>query len=114
MMQKKFGSTVIVLFLAACFSVACTSVTKSSIVGKWKSNSSESWEFKSDDKFERVTPLEIPITGSYSVDGENVVLKFDPRNETSEAPEPLKVKIVIKGNEMSLNDGQRIFTYKRE
>jgi len=114
MMQKRFGSTVIVLFLAMCFSAACASDTKSSLVGKWKSNSTEGWEFKSDDKFERMTPLGIPITGTYSVDGENVTLKFAPGDETREAPAPLKVKIVVKGNEMSLNDGQRTFTYKRE
>ena len=113
MMQKRFRSTVIVLFLAMCFSVACKTDTKSSLVGKWKS-ASESWEFKSDNKFERNNEIGIPLTGTYSVDGENVVLKFDPRNEASEAPEPLKVRIVIKGNEMSLNDGQRKSTYKRE
>ena len=112
-MHKKFSSTVIVLFLAVCFSAACKSDTSSALVGKWKSTSEEGWEFKSDKKFERMTELGIPITGTYSADGEEVVLKFDPRNEASEAPEPLTVKIVVTGNEMSLNDGRRTFKYKR-
>jgi len=113
MLQKRLGSTVIVLFLVLSFSLACKFDTKSSLVGKWKSNSSESWEFKSDSKFERMTLLGIPITGTYSVDGENVLLKFDPRDEKSEAPEPLKVKITVRGDEMTLDDGQRRNTYKR-
>ena len=114
MIRKQTGLTVIVLFLTVCFSAACTSDTKSSIVGKWKSESTESWEFKSDNKFEYMTPFGIQITGTYSVDGEIVTLKFDPRDETSEAPEPLEVKIKVSGNEMGLNDGQRARTYKRE
>jgi hypothetical protein len=87
---------------------------KSSLVGKWKSDSSEGWEFKSNNKFERMSALGIPITGKYSADGENVILTFDPRDKTTKAPEPLSAKITISGNEMTLNDGQRVYTYKRE
>ncbi len=105
----------LLLTCALCFSVACKSDLQKTLVGKWKStDSTAGWEFKSDNKFERMTPLGIPITGTFKVDGESVILTFDPRNETAEALEPLKVKITVSGNEMSLNDGQQVFTYKRE
>ncbi|MBA2734182.1 MAG: hypothetical protein H0U54_15045 [Acidobacteria bacterium] len=111
MIQKSQCSIVIVLFLTLGFSAACKSDLKSSLVGKWKSNSEEGWEFKPDNKFERMDPLGFTLTGTYSVDGEDVVLKFE--DEKNKALEPLKVKITVRGNEMTLNDGQRVYTYKR-
>ena len=113
MIQNRLSLIAIVLTLTLGFSMACQSDTKSSLVGRWKSNSAEGWEFKSDNKFERMTEMGIPITGTYRIEGENVVLNFDPKDENSEAPEPIKVKIKVSGDAMTLDDGQRKYAYKR-
>lgn len=108
-------SFLLLLICAMCFSVACKSDTKSSLVGKWKSTkASEGWEFKSDNKFARLDPLGFTSTGTYSVDGETVALTFDRSNETSKAVGNIKVKIAVRGDDMTLDDGERKYTYKRE